>query len=60
MIVTLSIIDLLRNEFARNREVLDAAANHSGVAALLQADPKKQGKEKKPDANRVSLVFPGS
>jgi len=29
-----------------------------GVAAMEQADPKKRGKEKKPDVNLVSLVFP--
>ncbi len=34
------------------------ATYEGGVAAMLQADPKKQGKEKKPDANLVSLVFP--
>ena len=30
------------------------------LLAQLQADPKKQGKEKKPDENLVSLVFPGA
>ncbi len=50
---------LFHKSASYNRAVLDAAANHSGVAALMQADPKKQGKEKKPDVNRVSLVFPG-
>jgi hypothetical protein len=36
-----------------------AEANYEGgVAAQLQADPKKQGKAKKPDANLVSLVYP--
>ena len=34
------------------------AIYEGGVAAQLQADPKKQGKAKKPDANLVSLVFP--
>lgn len=34
------------------------AVYEGGVAAQLQADPKKQGKAKKPDANLVSLVFP--
>ena len=33
------------------------AVYEGGVAAQLQADPKKQGKAKKPDANLVSLVF---
>jgi hypothetical protein len=36
-----------------------ANANRGGVAAQLQADPKKQGKEKKPDRDLVMLVFPG-
>lgn len=36
----------------------DANANLGGVAAQLQSDPKKQGKEKKPDENLVKLVFP--
>ncbi len=34
------------------------AIYEGGVAAELQADPKKQGKEKKPDENLVSLVYP--
>ncbi len=34
------------------------ATYEGGVAAMLQADPKTSGKEKKPDANLVSLVFP--
>lgn len=34
------------------------AIYEGGVAAQMQADPKKQGKAKKPDANLVSLVFP--
>ncbi len=34
------------------------ATYEGGVAAMLQADPKKLGKEKKPDAYLVSLVFP--
>ncbi len=34
------------------------ATYEGGVAAMLQADPKKLGKEKKPGANLVSLVFP--
>ncbi len=37
---------------------LAAATYEGGVAAMLQADPKKLGKEKKPDRNLVSLVFP--
>ncbi len=37
---------------------LAVAMYEGGVAAMLQADPKKLGKEKKPDANLVSLVFP--
>lgn len=36
----------------------DANANRGGVAAQLQSDPKKQGKEKKPDINLDKLVFP--
>ncbi len=34
------------------------ATYEGGVAAMMQADPKKLGKEKKPGANLVSLVFP--
>jgi len=34
------------------------AIYEGGVAAQMQADPKKQGKAKKPDANLVSLPFP--
>ena len=34
------------------------AIYEGGVAAEMQADPKKQGKAKKPDANLVSPVFP--
>ena len=34
------------------------ATYEGGVAAMLQADPKKLGKAKKPDENLVSLVFP--
>ncbi len=37
---------------------LAEATYEGGVAAMAQADPKKLGKEKKPDANLVSLVFP--
>lgn len=37
---------------------LAEAIYEGGVAAMAQADPKKLGKEKKPDANLVSLVFP--
>ncbi len=37
---------------------LAEATYEGGVAAMAQADPKKQGKEKKPDENLVSLVFP--
>ncbi len=37
---------------------INAAANDGGIAAQMQADPKKLGKEKKPDENLVSLVFP--
>ncbi len=39
-------------------EALAEATYEGGVAAMAQADPKKLGKEKKPDANLVSLVFP--
>jgi hypothetical protein len=38
--------------------LLAEATYEGGVAAMMQADPKKQGKEKKPDANLVSLVYP--
>lgn len=34
------------------------AVYEGGVAAQLQADPKKLGKAKKPDENLVSLVLP--
>ncbi len=37
---------------------LAEATYEGGVAAQMQADPKKLGKEKKPDASLVSLVFP--
>jgi hypothetical protein len=37
---------------------LAEAIYEGGVAAIAQADPKKLGKEKKPDGNLVSLVFP--
>jgi len=37
---------------------LAEATYEGGIAAMAQADPKKLGKEKKPDANLVSLVFP--
>ncbi len=37
---------------------INASANDGGIAAQMQADPKKLGKEKKPDENLVSLVFP--
>ncbi len=39
---------------------INASANDGGIAAQMQADPKKMGKEKKPDENLVSLVFPGT
>jgi hypothetical protein len=39
-------------------EALAEAIYEGGVAAMAQADPKKLGKEKKPDGNLVSLVFP--
>ncbi len=39
-------------------EALAEAIYEGGVAAMAQSDPKKLGKEKKPDANLVSLVFP--
>jgi hypothetical protein len=39
-------------------EALAEATYEGGVAAMAQSDPKKLGKEKKPDANLVSLVFP--
>ncbi len=41
-----------------DRAVWAEAIYEGGVAAELQADPKKLGKAKKPDANLVSLVFP--
>lgn len=34
------------------------AAGASNLAAQMQAAPKKQGKEKKPDRNLVSRAFP--
>jgi hypothetical protein len=37
---------------------LAEAIYEGGVAAEMQADPKKQGKEKKPDGYLVSLAFP--
>jgi hypothetical protein len=37
---------------------LAEAIYEGGVAAMAQADPKKLGKEKKPDVNLVMLVFP--
>jgi hypothetical protein len=33
------------------------SAYAGSLAAQMQADPKKQGKEKKPDENLVSLIF---
>lgn len=36
----------------------EVTANDGSIAAQMQADPKKQGKAKKPDANLVSPVFP--
>lgn len=36
----------------------DANANRGGIAAQAQSDPKKLGKEKKPDLHLVKLVFP--
>jgi hypothetical protein len=39
------------------RDLLSAA--WAVLAADLQADPKKQGKEKKPDENLVRFTFPG-
>ncbi len=34
-------------------------AQLDALAAQMQGDPKKLGKEKKPDIHLVSLVFPG-
>ncbi len=45
-------------DYAAIAAVIAEATYEGGVAAMLQADPKKLGKEKKPDANLVSLVFP--
>jgi len=45
-------------DYAALAMALAAATYEGGVAAMLQADPKKLGKEKKPDTNLVSLVFP--
>ena len=35
-----------------------SATGAGNLAAQMQADPKKQGKEKKPDGNLVSRAFP--
>lgn len=43
--------------FFVRRPLSRAAIN--AFAAQLQAEAKKQGKEKKPDHHLVSLVFPG-
>lgn len=57
-----NLINLLVNPapwaWAKDRATLDACANNGGIAAQMQADPKKLGKEKKPDENLVSLNFP--
>ena len=49
-------------EFSADRAVYlptyNANANRGGVAAQLQSDPKKLGKEKKPDLYLDKLVFP--
>ncbi len=45
-------------DFAALAEALAEATYEGGVAAMAQSDPKKLGKEKKPDANLVGLVFP--
>ena len=43
-----------------NLSALNAAAYPGSADAMLHAEPKKQGKEKKPDENRVGRVFPGA
>jgi hypothetical protein len=43
--------------WAADHVAKDVSANDGGVAARMQADPKKLGKEKKPGVNLVRLVF---
>ena len=40
------------------RYATSGTTNAGNLAAQMQADPKKQGKEKKPDRHLVSRTFP--
>ena len=57
-----SLLELLGTPKPRvmDSAAINASANNGGIAAQMQSDPKKLGKEKKPDENLVSLVFPGT
>lgn len=52
-------VNWIDQQLSPARAVLICASfNDGGIEAQLQADPKKLGKEKKPDTHPVSLVFP--